>query len=117
MEEFIYKEYTEDENRIYEEAVPAIIDLVKNGLSFHDACERVKVDNDELKAYIVDDALKIILAEMHFKQGMSLQEVSELITVATDVLIKAQREMLQDVSISASEFFKKTSPHGQCGNA
>lgn len=117
MEEFIYKEYTEEETSIYEKAIPEIIDFVKSGLSFQDACERVQIEDTELKAYIVDDALKIVIAEMHFNQHMSLHKISGLIGVSTDILTKAQREMVQDVSISASEFFTQTNPEGHCGNA
>ena len=117
MEEFIYKEYTEAENTIYEKAIPEIIEYVKSGLCFEDACERVHIEDADLKAYIVDDALKIIIAEMHFNQHMSLHAVSGLIGVSMNLLIKAQREMVQDISIGASEFFTQTNPEGHCGNA
>lgn len=117
MENFRYKEYSPEENKIYNLALPLILEGVKNGLSFNDACDRVEVENKELKEFIVDDALKIIIAELHYVQRFSLQEVADLLEISTAIVNKANEEMIEDIENSEIEIYKLRNPNDQIGNA
>ena len=117
MEEFSYKEYTEEENAVYQEVLPKILESVKEGCSFYKACDNVQVEDKELKDLIVDDALKILIAELHYKQGRPLHDIAGQLEVPEEVIERANREMIQDVSLSASEVYRLENPDTPIGNA
>jgi hypothetical protein len=117
MEDFRYKEYTEEESKIYDEAMDRIMEALHSGMNFHDACGTASVADEELKRFIEDDALKIMIADMHFKKGISLEEVAGSLKVPVDIIIRANAEMLEDISISTAEVFKAANPDAQFGNA
>jgi hypothetical protein len=117
MEDFRYKEYTEEESRMYHNAMDRIMEALQRGMNFHDACRTANVGDEELKRFIEDDALKIMIADMHFKKGFSLEETADALKVPVDVVSKANAEMLEDISISSAEVFKSANPDAQFGNA
>ena len=117
MEEFSYKEYIEEENAVYQEVLPKILESVKEGCSFYKACDNVQVEDKELKDLIVDDALKILIAELHYKQGRPLHDIAGKLEVPEEVIERANREMIQDVSLSASEVYRLENPDTPIGNA
>jgi hypothetical protein len=116
MENVKYKEYTPEESMIYEQAMARIRKAVGDGVSFPDACGLAEVKDSELRAFIVDDALKVIIGEMHFGKGRSLEDVAETLKVPLRVLYKAVAEMLQDAGIAAAEAYRNSSA-GPVGNA
>lgn len=117
MEDIKYKEYTPEESKIYDEAIAKIREALKNGLNFNEACSTVDVKDVELKRFIVDDALKIMIAEMHYAKGMTLKQVADALRVPLKVIDIANIEMLQDVGITAAEVYKRSNPDNPIGNA
>jgi hypothetical protein len=117
MEKFIYKEYTEAENRIYNEAMDRIMEELQNGSSFADACGCVNVEDEGLREFIMDDALKIMIADIHFNKGLSLEHISSVLNIPLDMVERAQAEMLEDVEISTTEVYKSVHPDSPIGNA
>jgi hypothetical protein len=117
MEDFQYKQYTKEENKIYNEAMDAIMEGLKNGLSFHEACGSVEVQDEELKNFILDDALKIMIADMHYVKSLSLQDISDSLRLPVERIEKANQEMLEDISITNAQVFKLMNNGTQCGNA
>jgi len=77
---------------------------LRNGVKFDLACEFITVEDRELKAMIIDDALKTEIAELHYGKRMPLPEVSKLLGISMDRLLKASDEML-DAMIRTSEEF------------
>jgi hypothetical protein len=117
MTEVKYKEYSEEEDRIYKEAMTNLMGSIRNGMSVEDAFALVKIEDEELKAFIRDDAIKIIIAERYFLQGVDLQQISERLGVPMPQIIQAVREMLEDVGYSSAEYFRLTHGDGALGNA
>ena len=117
MEDFRYKEYTEEESKIYNNAMDRIMGALQSGMNFHDACGTADVGDEELKGFIEDDALKIMIADMHFKKGSSFEEIADALKVPVNIIRKANAEMLEDISISTAEVFKAANPDAQFGNA
>jgi len=115
--EFKYKEYTSEEDKIYESAISKIKEAIKNGLNFREACNIVRIDDQELKRLIVDDALKIMIAEMHYEKGMPLIVVADRLKVPLKAVNIANMEMLEDTGIAAAEIFKRSNPDAPIGNA
>lgn len=117
MGDFIYKEYTDEENKIYDKAMAKIMDGLRDGLGFDEACNSANVEDKELKEFIVDDALKIMIAEIHYVKGLSLPEVATLLKVSIEPINKANLEMLEDIGLTATEVYKLNNPDTQIGNA
>lgn len=100
-----YKQYTPEEDRIYEETIAIILQSLKNGLNFKEACSMIRVEDHDLKRFIIDDALKIMIAEMHYSKGLSLQQVSDALNVPIRTIGIANMEMLEDVGITSANFY------------
>lgn len=117
MADFEYKHYTEEEAKIYDEAIAKIRSGLDNGLSFHEACSAADVRDEALKGFIMDDALKIAIAERHYGKGLLLQQVADALKVPLKKINAAHLEMLEDAGITAAEYYKQNYPDGPGGNA
>ncbi|MGO9379070.1 MAG: hypothetical protein ACLPN1_14140 [Dissulfurispiraceae bacterium] len=114
-----YKEYSPEEDRIYNESISKIREGMKNGIPFEEACQTIEVADDELKRFILDDALKIMIAELHYGKRMNLEEVARTLNVPMGKVSVASLEMLEDAGIAAAELSRKNNPkpNGPGGNA
>ncbi|MEW6585231.1 MAG: hypothetical protein AB1442_06420 [Nitrospirota bacterium] len=117
MEDFQYKDYTEDESTLYNDVMNKIMAGLRNGLTFSDACDAAVSEDKELKEFIVDDALKIVIVDLHYVGGLSLEDVASTLKVPFDTVNKAHSEMIEDVSISSAEAFRMSNPDTPFGNA
>ena len=117
MKDFQYKQYSEEESRIYNEAMDNIMGGLQKGLSFDEACAATDIKDTELKAYIVDDAMKILIADIHFTKGFSLQHVADTYSIPIDSVIKASREMMEDIEVTTSEIYRNSQTGSHVGNA
>ena len=102
-EKINYKQFTEEEDRIYEKSITVIKSNVGNGVKFDLACEFIAVDDAELKGLIVDDALKIEIAEQHYGKRIPLIEVAKKLGVPMERLLRACTEMMEDVVGTAEQ--------------
>ena len=98
-----YKQFSEEEARIYNQNIEVIRSNVSNGVKFDLACEFINVDDRELKGLIIDDALKVEIAELHYGKNLPLVDVSKKLGVPMARLLKANDEMIEDVVNTASE--------------
>ena len=117
MEDFQYKEYTEEESRIYNEAMKNIMAALQKGSSFDEACALVDIADGELKGFVVDDALKVLIADIHYAKNLPLEHIADTFKISMDIINKANMEMMQDVEIAASEVYMTKHPGGHIGNA
>ncbi len=116
-ESFQYRVYTEEEDRIYNTAIAKILNNLKSGLNFKEACSMVEVEDLELKRFIVDDALKVSIADMHFSRGMSIEQISDVLNIPVNILDIVKAQMLEEVGVTASEIYKMSNPDSPIGNA
>lgn len=110
-----YADLTTDEERIYEEAVMRIKEAVEKGMSFEEACHANAHKEARLRVAIEDDALKVLIAEMHFTKRMSTADVAKKLKLQIERIEKARAEMLKDVEQEAIDAYKASI--GQVGNA
>lgn len=109
-------EYAEtDEDRLYEESVRKITGGVKRSLTFEQAAALVDIKEPATRNAVIDDALKVLIAEMHFAGGKPLDEVAKALGLPLKRLEKARAEMLADIEAEAIEKYK--SSLGQGGSA
>jgi hypothetical protein len=91
----------------YEKAVAKIREGLDKGLGFDSACAAIEAKNESLKKYIIDDMLKVLIAEEHFNKNISLDEIAAKIRVSMDRLESAKLEMLEEVKNSSIKAFYK----------
>ncbi|MGD8352206.1 MAG: hypothetical protein PVG55_04350, partial [Nitrospirota bacterium] len=82
---------------------------------FDEAASQVEVEDEELRKAIVSDALKVLIAEMHFLKKKSLEEVAEALKLPLERVAEARREMVEEIEADAIQRYKDSL--GQGGNA
>lgn len=106
MEKPWYEEIKSEENRLYEESVNKIKEAVSRGLSFEEASGLISVEDVLLKSRMLDDALKVLIAEMHFVGKKPLKELAKILKLPAGKLEEAKKQMLEDVEKTAINKFK-----------
>ena len=109
------KWYETEEDKFYEEAVGRIRAAVGQGMSFEQASALIDVGDESLREEMLDDALKVLIAEMHLIGKKPLKDVAQALKLPEERLAKAKKEMLADIEASAIDAYKRE--HGQTGNA
>ena len=98
------RQFSEEDNRAYRKGIEMIRTNLENGVKFDLACEFITIEERELRELIIDDALKIEIAELHYGKRIPLLEVSKRLGISMDRLLKASNEMLEDVVQTTEEF-------------
>jgi transcription initiation factor TFIIIB Brf1 subunit/transcription initiation factor TFIIB len=105
MPEFNFKEFTEEEGRIYDEAVAKFRETVEAGKTLRQAYESYAIDDKELEKLIQADFLKILIAERHFGQRQSLDDIARALDVPASLIRETHARMLQEVGVTAANQF------------
>ncbi len=105
MPEFHFKEFTPEESAIYEDAVNKFREAIAAGKTLRQAYESYAVVDKELEALIQADFLKIMIAERHFDQQQSLEDVAKALDVSLDLVKDTHKRMLQEVGVTAANQF------------
>jgi hypothetical protein len=105
--DFIYHKYTDDESIIYEKAMREILSNIKNGMTFQDAIDSVYISDNNLKALIKDDALKILIAELCYVSKIPFEELGRMLNLPLEQIRKANFEMLEDIKATLMSPFNK----------
>ncbi len=105
MPEFSFKEFTPEENSIYEEAVNKYREAIAAGKTLRQAYDGYAIADQNLKSLIQADFLKIIIAERHFAQQQPLAEVAKALDVTLDLVKNTHARMLQEVGVTAANQF------------
>ncbi|HSW64215.1 MAG TPA: hypothetical protein VLH56_13040 [Dissulfurispiraceae bacterium] len=117
MTDVHYKEYSPEESAVYEAAIARIREGLQGGLSFDEACREAEIKDSGLRVFIEDDALKILLAELHFGGAMPVQDFAERVRLPLKRINKAIVEMLEDAGVTAAEMYQQDSEQGPVGRA
>lgn len=107
MPEFDFKEFTPEEDKIYEAAVNSYRDAVSSGKTLQQAYDGYAIEDPELRSVIQADFLKIMIAERHFAMRQGLDEVAKALGVTLELIQHTHARMLQEVGITAANQFGK----------
>jgi hypothetical protein len=104
--------FTSETDKLYMEALSRVRGGLSQGLDFDTACSAIDVADEAMKAHIVDDILKVIIAEEHFAKGVSFDALSQRLNVPVERLEKARREMFEDVEKTALKAYHRSVEQG-----
>lgn len=107
MSEFVFKEFTPAEDRIYAEAVTKFREAIGVGKTLRQAYEDYAVEDKELEKLIQADFLKIMIAERHFAGKDPLDKIATDLGVSTQLVKDTYGRMLQEAGVSAANEFGK----------
>ncbi|GAB4390915.1 MAG: hypothetical protein Kow0025_26200 [Thermodesulfovibrionales bacterium] len=108
--------YYDDEDKFYEESVGRIREAVaEKGSPFEEAVAALGIGDEKLRSAIEDDALKVLIAELHFMGKKPLEDLARSFRLPAKRLKKAREEMVADIKQAAIDAYK--SSLGQGGNA
>ena len=105
-----YKEFTREEEELYDREMNELLRLVKGGATIPDACSKIETEDPEMVQILKDDLLKIMIAELHYGKKMTLNEVARLLDVEISEVIQANEIMIEDVMYTVKETHLKDFP-------
>ena len=100
--------FVTETDKVYEKAVATIREGLAKGLDFDSACAAIEIENESLKKNIIDDMLKVLIAEEHFNKNISLEDLAGTLRIAVKRLESAKLEMIEEVKNSSIKAFYKS---------
>jgi hypothetical protein len=85
---------TSEEDRIHRQLLEAMRNEVASGRTFRQAAAVLAGVEESLRRLIMDDFLKITIAEEHFSKGRAVEQVADLLG-----LIPAELDAVRDVML------------------
>ena len=98
--------------KAYKEGEALIRDGLSRGMSFDEACNLLKEKNEDLRKGIIEDMLKVLIAEAHFGKEVPLEQLASRLSVPLDRLETAKAAMLEDVKQESIKTFYQGLGHG-----
>jgi hypothetical protein len=105
MPEFHFKQFTPEEDRIYEEAVTRYREAISSGKKLRQVYESFTIADKELEKLIQADFLKILIAERHFAKGVTLEALATELDIPQELVKETYGRMLQEVGVTAANQF------------
>lgn len=99
--------FSEEDERVYNESMAVIRQGMEKGLGFDEACREITVQDPELRRLIMDDYLKVVIANLHFEGEMSVEEVAKKLKIPVERVLKARQEMIDEVRDRSIEYARK----------
>jgi len=92
-----YEKFTSAMHTEYERAVKKIREELSQGRAYTHACDTLTDISQELKSFIKEDLLKIIIAEEHFGAGTKTSDLALLLELPHEKIEFAKLTLLNDM--------------------
>lgn len=89
-------------DRQYMLQIRKIREGLARGLGFDEASALIEEQDEGVKASILDDTLKVLIAEEHFARGIGLEEMAQRMKIPAEKLEAAKKSMLDEIVGDAS---------------
>lgn len=99
--------FTPEEERLHEAGFAAIREGLAAGLDFAKASEKVEAPDPDLRRIIIDDFLKVTIAQRHFQAGESTADIAASIGTSVERVEFARKEMLAEVAAASVDAFRR----------
>jgi deoxyhypusine synthase len=101
-----------ESEKIYKEALAKVRAGLAKGFDFETASATVDIKDKNLRETVLDDVLKVFIAEEHFAKNVPLEQISQNLHLPIERVEQARKEMFEDVENSAVDIFYKNREHG-----
>ncbi|MDG4476546.1 hypothetical protein [Thiovibrio frasassiensis] len=92
-----YDQFTAIMHNEYERAVKKIREALSQGRTYDHACDTLADVSQEIKTFIKDDFLKIIIAEEHFGAGLEISDIALFLELPYEQVETARLALLNDM--------------------
>ena len=99
-------EFTEEEGRIHQAGFTVIFSGMEKGLGFDEACSGLTMVDPEMRRVIIEDYLKVTIAERHFQDGRPLEEVAGTLKIPVERVAATKEGMLVEVQEAARAVYR-----------
>lgn len=99
--------FTQEEERLHEEGFAQLRAALGAGADFDAACAGVTAGDAAFRRLIIDDYLKVSIAEQHFRDGRSTAEVAEHLRIPLERVERARTEMIDEVTRASVAVFRQ----------
>ena len=83
--------------RTYEHAIKRIRCGLSKGLTYEQACNTLTDIDQDMKIFIVEDFLKILIAEEHFGSGLGIDDMALLLGLPYEKIVACRSAMIEEV--------------------
>lgn len=104
--------FLSESEKTYMHALAKIREGLAKGFDFTSASTAVSIEDTSLKQEVLDDVLKVLIAEEHFVKKVPLEQLGRKLNLPADRLEKARAEMLEDIEKSSLNAFYRESEKG-----
>ncbi|TAN42401.1 MAG: hypothetical protein EPN25_02895 [Nitrospirae bacterium] len=100
-------------DRMYRQEINRVREGLSKGLGFEEAIKAIEEKDEGLRQAIIDDVLKVLIAEEHFAGGVSLSEMAKRLKLTVRRLEAARKSMLDEVVGDAAmrEYLQELDPN------
>lgn len=98
--------FSAEEERLHTAGFATIREGLAAGLDFEKACAGIKATDADLRRIIVDDYLKVTIAQRNFQDGESTSDIAAALGIGIERVELARREMLAEVAAASVNVFR-----------
>ncbi len=102
-----YAQFSKKKRKIYELAVQKLRLNLAQGFTYDQACDTLSDLDAEMRAFVRDDFLKILIAEEHFGAGLELTDLALFLNLSCEQIESAALSLLNDMVREADEHQRK----------
>ena len=103
-----YKEFTTEEEKIYNRAMEKVKEQIEAGYTLDEACDGLDLKDEELRRFVREDYLKVLIADLHYSKRKSFEEIGEMLHIDLKRVQQAHTEMVEDVKIASIAAYKES---------
>lgn len=92
-----YDQFTAVMHREYERAVKKIREELLQGRTYDHACDTLTDISQEIRSFVKEDFLKIIIAEEHFGAGLEICDIALFLELPYEQVESARLALLNDM--------------------
>ncbi len=89
---------------IYEKAVKRIRHELAHGRTYDQACDTLTDLDHEMRTFIKEDFLKILIAEEHFGAGQEIPDMALVLGLPCEKIEASMLDLLHDMVYESSQF-------------
>lgn len=108
--EVVQPGFSDDQDRVHAQAIAFLRRQLHQGKSWKKATEALTIDDPRFKAVVLDDFLKITLAERHFQGGEAIKSIARFLQVPVELLTAVKDDMIREVRDASIQVYHRSQP-------